>query len=164
MSDETTLNQLTLFAGDSHVKTYRWLDAVLDWLENEADSGGSSIELLRNFVHNGLLLKMSPAFCHPMGEETWVPSSGRWGNSGMGGPTQALTLNTLVWRNDASVCSLSDVLETGPVPQKYYLSARAARGILRRAEKRGKELPLRLREALQSVAESMPQDEGERTT
>jgi site-specific DNA-cytosine methylase len=47
--------------------------------------------------------------------------------------------NISAWPNDASVCSLSSVLETGPIPQRYYLSARACAGILRRAEKRGKD-------------------------
>jgi hypothetical protein len=67
----------------------------------------------------------------------------------MGGPTESLTLNTCEWtgwsgpsRRDEGVCSLSDILETGDVPRRFYLSARACRGILRRAEKRGKELPV----------------------
>ena len=42
---------------------------------------------------------------------------------------------------------LSQILEDSP-PQKYCLSARACEGILRRAEKRGKELPKELHEAL----------------
>lgn len=36
-------------------------------------------------------------------------------------------------------------------PEKYSLSAKACRGILRRAEKRGKELPRMLREALEEA-------------
>jgi hypothetical protein len=36
---------------------------------------------------------------------------------------------------------LSEVLEDGSVPRRFYLSARACQGILRRAEKRGKQLP-----------------------
>ncbi len=76
----------------------------------------------------------------------------------MGSPTEFWTLNTSAWPSDASVCSLSDVLETGDVPQRYFLSARACAGILRRAEKRGKELPHRLQDALTAVAQ-MDQDE-----
>jgi hypothetical protein len=53
---------------------------------------------------------------------------------------------------DEGVCSLSDILETGDVPPQYYLSAKACRGILRRADKRGKELPPQLALALQAVA------------
>ncbi len=61
-------------------------------------------------------------------------------------------LNGSAWPNGASACSLSSVLETGPIPEKYYLSARACSGILRRADKRGKQLPKALREALEAVA------------
>lgn len=52
---------------------------------------------------------------------------------------------------DAAVCSLSRILEASP-PQKYYLSPKACMGILRRADKRGKELPPQLREALEIQA------------
>jgi hypothetical protein len=57
---------------------------------------------------------------------------------------------------DDGVCSLSDILETGDVPQRFYLSALACAGILRRAEKRGKMLLGHLAEALKAVA-SEPQ-------
>ncbi len=46
---------------------------------------------------------------------------------------------------------LSDVLELD-VSEKYYLSPKACVGILRRAEKRGKELPEMLRLALMKNA------------
>ena len=70
----------------------------------------------------------------------------------MGSPTEFLTLNTSEWPSDAAVCSLLDTLETGDVPQRFFLSAKACQGILRRAEKRGKELPPLLRQALESQA------------
>lgn len=77
-------------------------------------------------------------------------------NSGMVAPGELWTLNTLEFRNDAVAVSLSDILETGDLPQRYYLSPIACRGILRRAEKRGKELPEALRLALEQVAGSAP--------
>jgi hypothetical protein len=60
--------------------------------------------------------------------------------------------NISAWPNDAAVCSLSQVLETTSIPQRFFLSSTACAGILRRAEKRGKELPEALRLALQAVA------------
>ena len=42
---------------------------------------------------------------------------------------------------------LSQILEDSPL-QKYYLSETACKGILRRSERRNKELPEELREAL----------------
>ena len=103
--------------------------------------------------------KTCPASCHQTEDGILAPSSGRWQNSGMGGPTESWTLSSSEWNHTGALCrsadgvsSLSDVLETGDVPQRYYLSAKACQGILRRAEKRGKELPLALRKALEHVA------------
>lgn len=62
------------------------------------------------------------------------------------------TLNISEWPSDAAVCSLSEILETAPIPQRFFLSAKACRGILRRAEKRGKTLPTQLLLALRAVA------------
>lgn len=73
-------------------------------------------------------------------------------NAGMGSDTEFWTLNFSEFHNDADVCSLSAILETGDLPSRYFLSAAACRGILRRAEKRGKTLPLPLLHALQIVA------------
>lgn len=50
------------------------------------------------------------------------------------------------------VCSLSDILETTPIPRKYYLSRKCCLGIIRRAERRSKEIPPLLRAALLSQA------------
>jgi hypothetical protein len=59
------------------------------------------------------------------------------------------------YHSDDAVCSLSDILEeTQLVPQRFYLSRKACEGILRRAERRGKQLPAMLLEALQSAARS----------
>ena len=41
---------------------------------------------------------------------------------------------------DVVESTLSQILEAD-VPERYFLSARACKGILRRAEKRGKKLP-----------------------
>jgi hypothetical protein len=77
----------------------------------------------------------------------------------MGSPTEFLTLNTSehaaslgLSHNRDAVCSLSDILETGDVPQRFFLTAKACQGILRRAEKRGKKLPEALNAALKAVA------------
>jgi hypothetical protein len=56
----------------------------------------------------------------------------------------------------AECVNLSEVLETGTMPTRYFLSPRACAGILRRAEKRGRELPRVLSRALQSAASPPP--------
>lgn len=88
----------------------------------------------------------------------------RWSHQGVNGRTLVLcmdpgaqslggpwTPNTSEWPNDAAVCSLSQVLEKGSIPQRFFLSGTACAGILRRAEKRGKSLPPSLHAALQAV-------------
>ena len=82
------------------------------------------------------------------------------------------TLSTSEWNHtlapslsDDGVCSLSDILEdSGSVPQRYFLSAKACAGILRRAEKRGKQLPPALWMALKAVAKAdTPADDAKMT-
>ena len=82
-------------------------------------------------------------------------------NSGMGSPTECLTLSSAEWTafseqypSGGDVSSLSDILETGDVPERYYLSAIASLGILRRAAKRGRVLPRSLQTALEQVAQT----------
>ena len=64
-----------------------------------------------------------------------------------------LTLNGSEWPSDAVVCSLSQVLEENVDP-KYCLSPKACLGVLRRAERRGRQLPLLLQQALEHVAQT----------
>jgi hypothetical protein len=62
--------------------------------------------------------------------------------------------------------NLSNVLESGSVHQRYFLSEKACSGILRRAASRGKELPQALKQALEAVCSpastptSMPSGEA----
>ena len=60
----------------------------------------------------------------------------------------SMTLNTGECPSVARESTLSQILEAN-APEKYSLSAKACAGILRRAERRGKELPAMLREALE---------------
>ena len=61
-----------------------------------------------------------------------------------------LTLNTGEYPSAAVESTLSQILEAN-APEKYYLSAKACEGILRRAERRGKQLPPMLKEALEQM-------------
>jgi hypothetical protein len=70
----------------------------------------------------------------------------------MGSHIEFLTLNTSESHKDAEECLLSDTLEIGALPQRFYLSPKACKGILNRAEKRGKKLPPMLKEALERQA------------
>jgi hypothetical protein len=72
----------------------------------------------------------------------------------MGSHTEFLTLSGLESPSAVAVCSLSHTLETGVVPQRYFLSAKACSGILRRAANRGKKLPAQLQDALTAAAQT----------
>ena len=128
-------------------------DSEKDWMTTVLTWPSSSLELLSRHIRPGSSGKTSLGSSQATTDGTLVPSSGVWRNSGMGMHTEHLTLSTSECHKDADVCSLSHVLETGDVPQRYYLSAKACRGILRRAEKRGKDLPPQLHKALLSVAQ-----------
>ena len=79
----------------------------------------------------------------------------RWAHAGSSSG-RCLTRNGSEWRSGAAACSLSSTLETGAIDRRYYLSPKACAGILRRAAKRGKELPQALRLALAAAAGSEP--------
>ena len=77
----------------------------------------------------------------------------------MGSPIEFLTLNTSEFPNEGVESSLLDVLTViGEVPQRYYLTPRASRGILRRADKRGRKIAPSLRLALQTRADLLEEE------
>jgi len=150
------MNQLTFLLEEPHANLSASQDYEKDWMTRVVTSCLPTLQLLHDISPDGWFGRTSPASCHLTEGEILAPCSQRWGKSGMGSLTEFVTLNTSEWPRDAAVCSLSDTLETGAAPQRFYLSARACRGILRRAEKRGKDLPPHLRRALEAVAGSEP--------
>ena len=76
---------------------------------------------------------------------------------------ECLTLSLPEYHSAGAASSLSDILETTVLPPRYFLSASACRGILRRAAKRGKELPPLLRGALEAAAATLPTEDRKTT-
>ena len=143
-SEELLVNPLVSQAYEKVLKT------------QEETSCSPILELQISLSQNGFYGKMSQVFSLVTEERTLPVSLKGWLNSGMGSPTEFLTLNISECHKDASVCLLSDILETGAVPRRFYLSPKACAGILRRAARRGKELPPALHHALKAVADSGP--------
>ena len=143
---------ITFLSEELPVSPSQSLALEKDWMTRVATSCLGSVRLLNDYAPHGWYGRTSPASCQLTEEGILEPSSGCWQSSGMGSPTEFLTLSSSAWPKDASVCLLSDTLVTGDLPQRYFLSATACRGILRRAEKRKKTLPERLRLALAAVA------------
>jgi hypothetical protein len=94
-------------------------------------------------------------------EQTSRWSAPRWRTSGTASATEYSTADTSEWPRDGaeSSCSLSSILES-EVDRRYYLSPRAALGILSRAGRRGRELPTHLLTALEAVVAEDPELES----
>ena len=145
------MSQLTFWSEEHLANLLALPDFAKDLKTQEATSCLPILESLTVSGLDGLCGRMSPAFCHRTEDGILEPSLGRWSSWGMGSPTECWTLNGSDWPSVVVVCSLSDVLETQQVPQRFYLSPKACAGILRRAKKREKELPPMLLQALQQV-------------
>ena len=130
-------------------------DCEAEWMTRVASWHSSFFDLLAAYAPVGWCGKTSPVSCHPTEDGTLAPSSGGWQNSGIVAPGECWTLSTSEYPSDGVASSLSDILETGDHLRPYYLSAKACAGILRRAAKRGKELPQQLRRALWAMMAAM---------
>lgn len=115
--------------------------------------------LLKEIEPQWFVYENVPECYLPKKEEILELSSMDFGNAGIMSHGECWTLNTCEWTDtlvpflrEDGVCSLSDILETGDIPLKYYLSRDACTGMLRRAERRGKKLPAVLEEALRRQA------------
>ena len=126
----------------------------------EAASRSRLLDFLRLCALDGSSGKTFPAAFRPLEELTSEGSSGPLSTSGMACAGGFLTFSTQEYPGSLApfpsgdgVSSLSDILvPAGSVRLKYYLSRTACRGILRRAEARGKKIPEVLRKALESQA------------
>ena len=146
--------------GDSRVKTSALPENALGSVVNGHPSHSHSSGLLNEVDLGGSCWKMSRGFSHPTMVQISDVSLGRLPNSGMAWRGAPLTLAISVLHNDegassssATVTTLSQVLERN-APQRFSLSAKAAAGILRRADRRGKRLPESLRIALEQLEQS----------
>ena len=120
---------------------------------------GSSLDSFMNFID--YLSKVAPeffssktcqAFSLPTEDETSTSFFERWPNSGMVWDGVCLTAKTSECPNHAKESSLWDLMEKAEVPLKYFLSPNAAKGMLRRADRMGRNLFPPLREALEILA------------
>ncbi len=135
----------------NHARTSQLPVNERDLMENEASCSTRQPESLTLFsgTEDGCSLRTFPDSFPRTVAETSLPFSRRWPNSGF------TTSLGECWTADTSECprggggfsSLPDVLE-GIVPDRFYLSPKAAAGILRRSQKRERELPVALLDAL----------------
>jgi hypothetical protein len=151
----TGFGPLIFSAEASPAKTSASQDDEPDSQANAQDSSTSSQGSLTLFspLGGGSSLRTYPDYFPPNADEISLSYSRRWPTSGFTtSPGECWTADTSESPNAGAVStSLRDVLEEA-VPARYFLSPRAAAGILRRAEKRGRELPQHLADALRLVS------------
>lgn len=131
------MEQLTLLSPEPPARTF-------PSPENAQACPGSAADwpwLLRKFfqlcARNGSSGKTYPEFFPQTADGTSGHSSGRWTTSGIHARGECLTLSISESPRDAAECSLSDILETGDLPRRYFLSAKACVGIFKRDGLRG---------------------------
>jgi hypothetical protein len=147
---------LTFSQAVSPAKTSALPESDEDSQATDRDSSSSSPESLSLFDPSGFSSRTFPASSPRTAVGTSESCLERWPTSGMawhGGFSTAVSseCRSADGECSSSETSLADVLEPS-VAERFYLSARAARGILRRAEKRGRELPPALAQALLNLA------------
>ena len=135
------MSQLTFWSGGHPANLSASPDLEEDWMTRVATSCLPILPLLADIAPSGWFGRTSPVSCPQTTDGILAPSLAGWQNSGMGSPSGFLMLSTSEYHSGAAVSSLSGILETGDVPQRYFLSAQACKGILHRAEQRGKTLP-----------------------
>jgi hypothetical protein len=147
-------------AEDSPAKTSPSPEGAADSLASDPASFTSSFESQTLFDPDGFSSRTYPVSSLATVVGTSESSLNRWSSSGTAWRGGFSTHVSSECRSDAEGCSssepsLTEILEPPQnVPAKYSLSARAAQGILRRAEKRGRTLPSHLSAALEAVAQT----------
>jgi hypothetical protein len=135
------MSRLRVWAKEQGLKG-RDLDSfmnLLAWLEKDAPELLSSKTFMACFI--------------PTKGETSKPLFDLWPSSGILSDGVCLTARTSESPNLASGSTLWGVIETGEVPDKYFLSPSAAKGMLRRAKQMGRNLFPPLRESLEILSE-----------
>ena len=147
--------QSTSSAEASRAKTSQSPGNAPDSQASDPDSSLRQPESLTLFsdTADGFSLRMFPDSFPQTADEISPSYSRRWPTSGFTtSPGECWTVDSSECHSDGGAfSSLPDVL-VADVPPRFYLSPKAAAGIIRRAEKRGKELPEHLDETLRLLS------------
>jgi len=144
---------------DSHAKISASQDHAEDLAESDPSLPSPTLTLWSFTDLPGWCWKTSQAYSIRLADVTSPGSLVKWKNSGMVWRGACWTRNTSESPKGAVVSSLWQVLDQ-TVPAKYFLSAKAAAGILRRTLKRkhGQKLPPMLTDVLSQISTQANQD------
>ncbi len=145
------MDQLTFSLEDHPANRSPSPESEADWMILVATWPLNFWRLLLDCAPDGSFSRTYQDCFQAMAAETLHDSCEPFLNTGMVHSGECSTLKTSECPNDAVESSLSAILETGDLPQRFFLSAKACAGILRRAKKRGRKLPEPLRLALERV-------------
>ena len=114
----------------------------------KTDRVPSVVDMLRAVAPHWMASPTIRAFDLPRERQANSTTVPRWGNTGVMWNEVCITGHLAESPHDRTTVSLWGVIEKGEVPQKYFLSPHAARGILRRVQRLGRDLLPALRQAL----------------
>ena len=140
----------------SPAKTFRWQEwgRGLGFEGVNLDSFMSLCGSFEEAAREPLSSKTCTAYSLATEDETSQSYSRRWTNSGMVSRGVCLIAKTSESPSNAVASTLLPCIETGKVPEKYFLSPNAATGILRRVDQMGRNLPPSFRRSLEILAEA----------
>lgn len=160
------LRKPTSSVEDSHARTSPSQENGLALQVSDQDSSLRQHESLTLFseMEDGFSLRMFPDSFPATTDEISESFSRRWPSSGfMTSPGECWTADTSECHSEGGeFSSLPSVLEADVQP-RFFLSPRAAAGIIRRAEKRGKALPPHLDLALRELSAASVEASGQQT-
>ena len=154
------MEESTFCAREPHVKDFRLPATEEEWLTNVLSYSGTSSDFCDEQCRDGSSGRTFPGFSAMA--IPWSKPCKRFARAGiasLGGysilssPEHPATLAPS--RSPEDVSMLSEILEPiGDIPQRYYMTPKAAAGLLRRAVARKKTLPLLLQAVLQAMVEA----------
>lgn len=151
---QVTYQQRLFGLEDSPVKTSLLLDRRSDADSKDVNlaSSLSLHDLLKHAPPQLLSSKTSQVSDLVTMDETSKSLFTRWPKSGMAWRGVCLTANISESPSHAQESSLLDAIETQEQPERYFLSPNAAQGMLRRADRMGRNLFPPLRRSLEILA------------
>lgn len=125
-------------------------DKILEpsW-KNFVESKKTTFQFLCLTAESGRIAERSSTTASLLRGDLWTLNTSEYLNAGSVSPSWSITAEATPRTYYYRESRLSEILQTD-ASEKYYLSARACEGILRRADKRGKELPDVLKAALEN--------------
>jgi len=152
------MDQLIFSLEGRPVKVSQSPESEKEWMTLVATWPLSFWRLLAESAPDGSFSRTYRDYSQAIKAKTLHDSCEPFLTSGMVHSGESSTLKTSESLNGAVVSSLSAILETGALPQRFFLSAKACAGILRRAKNRGRQLPPSLKAALEHVTQMTTKD------